>query len=49
MKYLPSLEGAVKIALVVVGGLLVLTYVAPALWAAKLGLQPQDSKLRLVP
>jgi hypothetical protein len=49
MKYLPSLEGAVKIGLVVVGGLLLLTYVVPSLWAAGLGIQPRPSKLRLVP
>jgi hypothetical protein len=48
MKYLPSLEGAVKIGIVVVGGLLLLTYVAPAMWAASLGIQPRPSKFRLV-
>ena len=48
MKYLPSLEGAVKVGVVVVGGLLFLTYVAPAMWAAALGLQPRPSKFRLV-
>ena len=47
-KFLPSMEGAVKIGVVVVGGLLLLTYVAPAMWAATLGLQPRPSKLRLV-
>jgi hypothetical protein len=47
-KFLPSMEGAVKIGIVLVGALLVLTYVAPSLWAAGLGLQPKPSKLRLV-
>jgi len=49
MQYLPSLEGAVKIGVVVVGALLLLTYVVPSLWAAGLGIQPRQSKLRLVP
>ena len=47
-KYLPSLEGAVKIGVVVLAILAVLTYVAPALWASLFGLQPKPSKLRLV-
>jgi len=49
MKWLPSMEGAVKIGVVLVGALLVLTYVVPALWASGLGIQPRPSKLRLVP
>lgn len=47
-RFLPSMSGAVKIGVVVVGGLLLLTYVAPALWASALGLQPRPSRLRLV-
>jgi hypothetical protein len=47
-KFLPSAEGAVKIAVVTIGVLAVLTYVVPVLWAARLGVQPQNSKLRLV-
>jgi hypothetical protein len=47
-KFLPSGEGAVKIAVVTIGVLAVLTYVVPVLWGARLGIQPLDSKLRLV-
>ena len=48
-KYLPSLEGAVKIGVVVLAVLAVLTWVVPSLAAAFFGVQPRESKLRLVP
>jgi hypothetical protein len=47
-KFLPSMEGAVKIGVVVLALMAILTWVAPALAAAFFGVQPRQSKFRLV-